>query len=310
MTQFSYCTFWSLAARIQCHSPRSCGLQGVQHKAQGHGHAGMSIYNCGEESGFARRPAGTVGCEIAMQALAIDCSGGRESPVDSDGTESIIDGLDEDCLLLAKIDDRLQPVILFDWVGVASCHSPTCIFERSPHRTIHCWPQQVTILWKRFVMPADGFQWADLSFYGYRIDSDERFAGPVEEALRALEASVLELLDLALESGQVYIVTNSEAGWVEMSARRFLPSVVRLLDKITVISARSIYERDFPGCPSAWKLQAFMQMTDLFRGRTVVSLGDSYGMELGRRGHYRILILGQWKGRPYTLRRQLHTIRG
>ncbi|CEO95263.1 FCP1 homology domain-containing protein [Plasmodiophora brassicae] len=174
-----------------------------------------------------------------MQALAIDCSGGRESPVDSDGTESIIDGLDEDCLLLAKIDDRLQPVILFDWDDTLLAST-------------------------------------DLSFYGYRIDSDERFAGPVEEALRALEASVLELLDLALESGQVYIVTNSEAGWVEMSARRFLPSVVRLLDKITVISARSIYERDFPGCPSAWKLQAFMQMTDLFRGRTVVSLGDSY----------------------------------
>lgn len=87
---------------------------------------------------------------------------------------------------------------------------------------------------------------------------------------------MFELLSLAVASGTVFIVTNSESGWVQMSAQRFLPGVIPLLAKITVISARSAFERHFPNSPADWKVQAFRALNDTFIGRTVLSFGDSY----------------------------------
>jgi hypothetical protein len=116
----------------------------------------------------------------------------------------------------------------------------------------------------------------DLSCYGYGIDTNEGFAPAVETELKALERSVADLLKLAIDSGPVFIVTNSEAGWVQLSARRFLPAVLPLLDHITIISARSMYERLYPNSPADWKVQAFLNMNGSFEGRTIMSFGDSY----------------------------------
>jgi hypothetical protein len=38
--------------------------------------------------------------------------------------------------------------------------------------------------------------------------------------------------------GKTYIITNAGEGWVEYSAKKFLPSLVQILNKIEIISAR------------------------------------------------------------------------
>jgi len=112
------------------------------------------------------------------------------------------------------------------------------------------------------------FDWDDtllassfLSARGYRVDCVESPAavGDSSDAaqLRAQEQCVVALLTLALSYGTVNVVTNAEVGWVELSAQKFMPSVLPLLSKITVLSARSTFEPAYPEAPLKWKYYAF-----------------------------------------------------
>jgi hypothetical protein len=112
------------------------------------------------------------------------------------------------------------------------------------------------------------FDWDDtllassfLSSRGYRVDSaspSPADADPNDAAqLRALEQTVCSLLKLAMSYGHVNIVTNAETGWVELSAQKFMPAVLPLLSKVTVLSARSTYEPAHPDAPLKWKFYAF-----------------------------------------------------
>jgi hypothetical protein len=138
------------------------------------------------------------------------------------------------------------------------------------------------------------FDWDDtllassfLSGRGYRLDSDmlSVFAseGGKEMAtqLKELEMSVCQLMTAALAVGKVHVITNAETGWVQLSAAKFMPSVVPLLHRMTVISARSTYESQFPDCPLKWK---FFCMQDRLQHafehahteKHVISFGDSH----------------------------------
>jgi len=112
------------------------------------------------------------------------------------------------------------------------------------------------------------FDWDDtllassfLSARGYRVDCVESPAtvGDSSDAaqLRAQEQCVVALLTLALSYGTVNIVTNAEVGWVELSAQKFMPSVLPLLQKVNVLSARSTFEPAYPEAPLKWKYYAF-----------------------------------------------------
>lgn len=112
------------------------------------------------------------------------------------------------------------------------------------------------------------FDWDDtllassfLSARGYRVDCVESPAtvGDSSDAaqIRAQEQCVVALLTLALSYGTVNIVTNAEVGWVELSAQKFMPSVLPLLQKVTVLSARSTFEPAYPEAPLKWKYYAF-----------------------------------------------------
>ena len=48
--------------------------------------------------------------------------------------------------------------------------------------------------------------------------------------------------------GKTYIITNAAQGWVELSAQKFMPSVFEFLltEDITVISARTMFEKELP----------------------------------------------------------------
>jgi len=138
-----------------------------------------------------------------------------------------------------------------------------------------------------------------LSQAGVKLNSD--FTVPVYETLRAqlevLSDTIVKLLETALLCGEVHVVTNGETGWVEMSAQKFVPRVLPLLEKVQVVSARSTYEQQFPNDPMKWKFQAFgRQLGPLFISecvRNVLSFGDSHSE--------RQAIRALTKDLPYTL---------
>ena len=86
------------------------------------------------------------------------------------------------------------------------------------------------------------------------------------------------LLTLAMKLGQTFIITNAMRGWVEYSASKYVPALLPILEKITVISARGNYEHAYPGNYGEWKIQAFLEVQRQLNSQIItnlVSLGDS-----------------------------------
>jgi hypothetical protein len=98
------------------------------------------------------------------------------------------------------------------------------------------------------------------------------------EKIRNLEASASSILKLAISKGDTYIITNAAPGWVEYSAKKFYPEVYKLLNKVTIVSARGEYEKKFPGDSRQWKIHAFLEMQknlDTNLVTNLLCLGDS-----------------------------------
>lgn len=64
-------------------------------------------------------------------------------------------------------------------------------------------------------------------------------------------------LAAAAKHGEVIIITNSDEGWVDYSAERYVPNLLPILPHYRVVSARTRYERFYPGQPLCWKAAAF-----------------------------------------------------
>ena len=123
-----------------------------------------------------------------------------------------------------------------------------------------------------------------LAAQGLRLDSPS-VPDEIAKELLVLEQSALELLTRAIDLGKVALVTNAEAGWIELSARKFLPNLVPLLSKVRILSARTMFEKEFPSKTQMWKNAAYdlvfaeafgEAMCSGFSGTyNVLSLGDS-----------------------------------
>jgi hypothetical protein len=50
------------------------------------------------------------------------------------------------------------------------------------------------------------------------------------------------MLEVSVQFGKTYIITNAAEGWVEFSCRKFMPAVLPILSKVIIISARAKYE--------------------------------------------------------------------
>lgn len=125
------------------------------------------------------------------------------------------------------------------------------------------------------------FDWDDtclcstyLSTRGYRLNTFGPFDEIFTNDLILLDDILCRLFEKGLQNGSVWIVTNSETGWVELTARRFLPSVARYLGRVVVISARSSYEYLFPGSPFDWKYTAFKEQITSNGYSQIMGFGD------------------------------------
>ena len=118
------------------------------------------------------------------------------------------------------------------------------------------------------------------------FDENIKIPAIENDKLSKLEQTVLKLLTEAVEKGSVYIITNAGNGWVEYSANKFYPSIMPVLEKIKIISARGLYEKMYPGNSRQWKIEAFLNIQkhlNLKLVTNIICVGDSlFEMEAGR----------------------------
>jgi hypothetical protein len=131
------------------------------------------------------------------------------------------------------------------------------------------------------------FDWDDtlmasshLSKKGYHLAPGNQRDAEVDKQLMALERTVSHLLSVAMQMGNVFIITNAQHGWVQMSAQKFMPTLFPWLAHIPVLSARSTFEKKFPNQPLLWKVNAFEERLRHLhdeedkRNKHVLSFGD------------------------------------
>lgn len=88
-----------------------------------------------------------------------------------------------------------------------------------------------------------------------------------------------KLITISKENGKVLIITNAAQGWVELSAKRFMPKTARAIQsQVEVISARTKFEKQFPRDYQEWKIRAFLECTQKLEMQAVtnlIALGDN-----------------------------------
>lgn len=117
-----------------------------------------------------------------------------------------------------------------------------------------------------------------LETVGIRLHTSIDVGSELDIMLKKLADAVVKLLKAALEykESQVYIITNSQEDWVQLSVKKFLPAVEPYLDKVTVISARSQYEGKHPYQQEMWKYLALKAMLGLEKVALPSKLLDLY----------------------------------
>lgn len=129
------------------------------------------------------------------------------------------------------------------------------------------------------------FDWDDTllctSFLNtHRVEHPSQLHQETAIKIKDLDARVARLISTALELANVHIVTNSVQGWVQFTARSFLPQTYKVIEafKVGIVSARARYEETYPGSPQKWKTESFRELLRTVDKRTVlnlVSIGDS-----------------------------------
>jgi hypothetical protein len=124
-----------------------------------------------------------------------------------------------------------------------------------------------------------------LNSLGIGLNTPDSEFEHIRPELKLLEDAVANLLERALFiTESVTIITNAQVGWVEYSCKKFLPKVygILFLRRIEVMSARAIFECEFPHEPTIWKTEAFkIKISNYYKDKPidlrkdVLSFGDS-----------------------------------
>jgi len=117
---------------------------------------------------------------------------------------------------------------------------------------------------------------------GLRLDDGSVVTEDQREQLSSMAILAIRTLRAAKRYGTVILVTNAERGWIELSCRKFMPSLCPLLESIKILSARAAHERPGVTLPSMWKSLAFKDEVESFyenlapdREKNVISFGDA-----------------------------------
>ena len=137
-------------------------------------------------------------------------------------------------------------------------------------------------------------QWLKLHGFSF-VDTDTQLKREFLEMGEALTHAVGPLLMKLVQFGRVVIVTNANDGWVQASCSMFMPKMVDLIGKLTIVSAQDRF-RPYVASPIEWKRRTFRDVLDaetrpLGRVRNLISIGD------GTPEHVALHSLGPYPGR-------------
>lgn len=100
----------------------------------------------------------------------------------------------------------------------------------------------------------------------FKVESFDEFPQDVQRMLNEVAKSAERCLNEASKYGEVLIITNSDEGWVKYSCQRYCPALLPIAAKYKVVSARTRYERFYPGQPLCWKAAAFAhEVNELYK---------------------------------------------
>jgi hypothetical protein len=101
-----------------------------------------------------------------------------------------------------------------------------------------------------------------------------------------LEEIIINILNLSINKGKVYIITNSSKSWFYFSSGKYFPNLDSLLNRIKIISARDEYEDLYPGDTKIWKQKAFLHLKNEINDNlpsNIICFGDSLNeLEAGK----------------------------
>jgi hypothetical protein len=92
------------------------------------------------------------------------------------------------------------------------------------------------------------------------IMNEENLSEELRSLFSILEEKIINILNLSISKGNVYIITNSSLSWFIHSSEKFFPNLSSILNKIKIISARDEYENIYPRDSKIWKQKAFYNL--------------------------------------------------
>lgn len=120
------------------------------------------------------------------------------------------------------------------------------------------------------------FDWDDTLFCTTSLGNAplNKIPSKCQTLLNKLDNSASSLLAKAANAGETFIITNSDKGWVEQSAKFVLPKTLREITRknIQVISARNLYSELYPNDMYRWKMEAFLSLKSKFEGDVMTNL--------------------------------------
>jgi hypothetical protein len=138
--------------------------------------------------------------------------------------------------------------------------------EKKDHNSIFIFDWDDTLLCSSYLAPNGDYDEKKI------IEEDDWIK------IKKLESRVIKVLKLAINKGRTFIITNAASGWVEYSAKRYYPNLMKILPYVNIVSARSEYGKLFPGDTRQWKILSFLQILneiDINLVTNLICLGDS-----------------------------------
>ena len=111
-----------------------------------------------------------------------------------------------------------------------------------------------------------------------KLVDEENLSQELKYIFNILEELVTNILKLAIDKGDVYIITNSSKSWFNFTCDKYFPNLRDLLTKINIISARDEYETIYPGENQIWKKKAFLNLETKINSNlttNIICFGDS-----------------------------------
>jgi len=235
------------------------------------GYTAADLLACGA-SVFALKKLGYTAADF----IACACTGGRDEQKSVDRTPPIKASFEETSAFERESSQGSQGSTVIGVESGEDSDSSSCS-SLPPSKPAH--DTLIILDWDDTMVPTTWLQNQGLLADGSEPDREQRM--DLGKATRYVERTLRK----ARQLGTVVVITNADVGWVHLSCRRYLPSLIPLMEGVKVLSARSTYEPWGVSSPLEWKCLAFDEVIAPFPAaaktidgkskRCVVSVGDS-----------------------------------